>query len=163
MGAGLGLAHKLKGDGHCAFALYGDGAANQGQIAEAMNTSALWNVPVIFVCENNHFGMGTPDWRGSKSHAFHTRGDYLPGIRVDGMDVLAMKQAAAWAKKFVVDHGPLCFEADTYRCADTSTHGCVTRECTPQRTTLCGCSAMLKICLQLVIYNVCALKCCTDT
>jgi Dehydrogenase E1 component len=117
VGAGLGLAHKLKGDGHCAFALYGDGAANQGQIAEAMNTSALWGVPIIFVCENNHYGMGTAEWRGSKSPKFYTRGDYVPGIRVDGMDVLAVKRATEWAKKYVLENGPLCFEADTYRCA----------------------------------------------
>lgn len=105
----------MKGDGNIAFALYGDGAANQGQIAEAMNTSALWDVPVIFVCENNHYGMGTSEWRGSKSPTFYKRGDYVPGIRVDGMDVLAMKQATVWARQFVLENGPLCFEADTYR------------------------------------------------
>ena len=115
IGAGLALAHKMKGDGNIAFALYGDGAANQGQIAEAMNTSALWDVPVIFVCENNHYGMGTSEWRGSKSPTFYKRGDYVPGIRVDGMDVLAMKQATVWARQFVLENGPLCFEADTYR------------------------------------------------
>ena len=61
-------------------------------------------------------GMGTADWRGSKSPKFYKRGDYVPGIRVDGMDVLAMKQATTWAKQFVLENGPLCFEADTYRC-----------------------------------------------
>ena len=106
----------MKGEPNCAFALYGDGAANQGQIAEAMNTSALWDVPIIFVCENNHYGMGTAEWRGSKSPTFYKRGDYIPGIRVDGMDVLAVKQATIWAKQFVLENGPLCFEADTYRC-----------------------------------------------
>ena len=116
IGAGLGLAHKLKGENSCSFALYGDGAANQGQIAEAMNMAALWKVPVIFVCENNHYGMGTSEWRGSKSAKFFRRGDYVPGIRVDGMDALAMKQATVWAKQFVLENGPLIFEADTYRC-----------------------------------------------
>jgi pyruvate dehydrogenase E1 component alpha subunit len=122
VGAGLALAHKMKGEKNCAFALYGDGAANQGQIAEAMNTSALWNVPVIFVCENNHYGMGTSDLRGSKSSSFYKRGDYIPGIRVDGMDVLAVKQVTIWAKQFVLEHGPICLEADTYRRAP---HACV--------------------------------------
>lgn len=124
IGAGLALSHKMKGDGNIAFALYGDGAANQGQIAEAMNTSALWDVPVIFVCENNHYGMGTSEWRGSKSPTFYKRGDYVPGIRVDGMDVLAMKQATVWARQFVLENGPLCFEADTYRHVANLFHSC---------------------------------------
>lgn len=109
------MAHKMQGHPNVAFALYGDGAANQGQIAEAMNISALWQVPVIFLCENNHYGMGTSEWRGSASATFYKRGDYIPGIRVDGMDVLAMKQATVWAKEFALKNGPLCFEADTYR------------------------------------------------
>lgn len=116
IGAGLALAHQMQGDGNIAFALYGDGAANQGQIAETLNMSALWQVPIIFVCENNQYGMGTSSGRASKSPDFYKRGDYVPGIRVDGMDVLAMKQATAWARKYVLEHGPLCFEADTYRC-----------------------------------------------
>eukprot|EP01025_Chloroclados_australasicus_P016360 TRINITY_DN1816_c2_g2_i6.p1 TRINITY_DN1816_c2_g2~~TRINITY_DN1816_c2_g2_i6.p1 ORF type:complete len:465 (-),score=79.25 TRINITY_DN1816_c2_g2_i6:57-1451(-) len=115
IGAGIALAHKLKGEKKCCFSMYGDGAANQGQVFEAMNISALWSVPVVFVCENNHYGMGTSTERGAKSDTYYTRGDYIPGIRVDGMDVLAVKKATEWAKAYVIENGPLVFEADTYR------------------------------------------------
>lgn len=116
LGAGLGFAHKYKEDGGVAFALYGDGAAQQGQVFEAYNMAKLWDLPVVFICENNGYGMGTSQERSSASQTFYTKGDYIPGIWVDGMDVLAVREAT----KFATDYcgsgkGPLVFEIATYR------------------------------------------------
>ncbi|CAL8465322.1 g4857 [Coccomyxa elongata] len=115
LGAGIGLAHKYRKDGHVAFALYGEGAANQGQVHEAYNLAALWDIPVVFTIENNQFGMGTSARRASKNTEFYTRGDYIPGVWVDGMDALAVKSASAFAKQHALERGPIILEMDTYR------------------------------------------------
>jgi pyruvate dehydrogenase E1 component alpha subunit len=116
LGAGIAFAHKYKGDGGVNIALYGDGAANQGQLFEAYNMSKLWALPSIFVCENNGYGMGTSAERASANTNYYQRGEYVPGIWVDGMDVLAVREATRFARQLCADgKGPILMETATYR------------------------------------------------
>lgn len=76
----------------------------------------LWNLPCLFICENNGFGMGTSTERSSASTDFYTRGDYVPGIWVDGMDILTVREAIRFAKEYCdAGNGPLFMEFETYR------------------------------------------------
>lgn len=116
LGAGVAFAHKYKKDGGLCVAAYGDGAANQGQIYEAANMAALWGLPLIFLIENNQYGMGTSTARGSAQPEFYRRGDYIPGIWLDGMDVLAVKKGFEYAADYVrTNNKPIFIEASTYR------------------------------------------------
>lgn len=115
LGAGVALACKYKENGGVCLALYGDGAANQGQVFEAYNMAYLWKLPCIFVCENNGYGMGTSSERSSSNALYYTRGDVIPGIWVDGMDVLAVKSATEFAIEHANKNGPLVMEVFTYR------------------------------------------------
>jgi len=76
----------------------------------------LWNLPTIFVCENNKYGMGTSSARSSSNTEYFTRGDKIPGIWVNGMDIIAAKHSIEYARKWAVDDekGPL-LEFVTYR------------------------------------------------
>ena len=118
LGAGLAFADQYKGNGRVTFTYFGDGAANQGQVYETFNMAALWKLPVVFVIENNQYAMGTSQKRSTSSPEIHTRGEAfgIPGESVDGMDVLAVKDAGERA----VAHcrsgtGPYILEIMTYR------------------------------------------------
>lgn len=117
IGAGLGFAHKYKGDGGVAIAYMGDGASNQGQVAECYNMAALWKLPTLFVIENNQYGMGTSVSRSSAGQLYRRGEGYgIPGEQVDGMDVFAVQAAARQALDYIRGgSGPYILEVMTYR------------------------------------------------
>ncbi len=118
LGAGLALADMYKGNDNVTFTYFGDGAANQGQVYETYNMAELWNLPVIFVIENNRYAMGTSVKRSTKSVSLFGRGAAygIPGEQVDGMDVLAVKAAGEKAVAHCrAGNGPYILEMMTYR------------------------------------------------
>jgi pyruvate dehydrogenase E1 component alpha subunit len=117
IGTGLGFAHKYKNDDGVAIAYMGDGASNQGQVAECYNMAALWDLPVLFVIENNKYGMGTDVSRSSAGQLYRRGEGYgIPGEQVDGMDVLAVRDAAQQALNYIRSgNGPYILEMMTYR------------------------------------------------
>ncbi|MGH1413280.1 MAG: pyruvate dehydrogenase (acetyl-transferring) E1 component subunit alpha [Pelagimonas sp.] len=118
LGAGLSFADKYKGNGRVTFTYFGDGAANQGQVYETFNMAALWDLPVVFVIENNQYAMGTAQQRSTSTPELYTRGEAfgIKGEIVDGMDVLAVKAAGEKAVKHCrAGKGPYILEIKTYR------------------------------------------------
>ena len=118
LGTGLAFKHQYSGDGGVCLAYFGDGAANQGQVYESFNMAELWKLPVIYAIENNGYAMGTSVARSASEDQFYKRGESfrIPGIQVDGMDVLAVRGAAeealAWTR---AGKGPIILELMTYR------------------------------------------------
>ncbi|HRW30792.1 MAG TPA: pyruvate dehydrogenase (acetyl-transferring) E1 component subunit alpha, partial [Emcibacteraceae bacterium] len=118
IGAGLAFAHKYRKNDNVSVTYFGDGAVNQGQVYESFNMAKLWNLPVVYVIENNQYAMGTSLARASSEIELHRRGDSfkIPGEAVDGMDVLAVREAAARAvAKCRAGEGPTLLEMKTYR------------------------------------------------
>jgi len=118
LGTGLALANRYREDGRVAFVYFGDGAANQGQVYESFNMAELWSLPVVYVIENNQYAMGTSVERSSaETHLFKRGASFqIPGEEVDGMDVLAVREAAAKAAEHARSgKGPYILEMKTYR------------------------------------------------
>ncbi len=118
LGTGLAFAHKYNEDGGVAMSYFGDGASNQGQVYESFNMAELWKLPIIYVIENNEYAMGTSVNRSSAEDQLFRRGESfrIPGIQVDGMDVLACRGAAEEALAWVrAGKGPIILEMKTYR------------------------------------------------
>jgi pyruvate dehydrogenase E1 component alpha subunit len=118
IGTGLGFAHRYQDDGRISVTYLGDGAINQGQVYESFNMASLWKLPVVYVIENNRYGMGTSVSRASaRTDLFHRGVPYgIPGEQVDGMDVVAIHEAGlAAAEHARSGQGPVILEMLTYR------------------------------------------------
>ena len=118
IGTGLAFAHKYKDDGGMSFTYMGDGAVNQGQVYESFNMASLWKLPVLYVIENNKYGMGTSVERAAANTDLYKRGTAydIPGEVVDGMDVVAVREAGEKACKHIrAGKGPYILEMKTYR------------------------------------------------
>ena len=118
LGTGLAFAGKYRGDDSVAFVYFGDGASNQGQVYESFNMAQLWKLPAIYIIENNQYAMGTSIERSSSTTELYQRGASfgIPGEQVDGMDVLAVRDATARAVKRAREGGgPFILEVKTYR------------------------------------------------
>jgi TPP-dependent pyruvate/acetoin dehydrogenase alpha subunit len=114
---GAALAIKIRGGDSLVVCFFGDGAANQGTFHESANMAAVWDLPVIFVCENNLYGMSTPVSQSTSVADIAARapGYGMPGRIVDGNDVLAVKDAVAEEAGRVRSGGPALVECKTYR------------------------------------------------
>ncbi|MTJ84034.1 MAG: pyruvate dehydrogenase (acetyl-transferring) E1 component subunit alpha [Telmatospirillum sp.] len=118
LGTGLAFAHKYNEDGGVCLCYLGDGAVNQGQVYESFNMSALWKLPVIYVIENNKYAMGTSVERSAANVELFRRGAAynIPGVQVDGMDVMAVRTAGLEAvARARGGEGPSILEMKTYR------------------------------------------------
>ena len=118
IGLGLGFAHRYRDSDAVSMTYLGDGAINQGQVYESFNMAALWQLPVVFVIENNQYGMGTSVARAAAGQSLADRGKAygIPGLQVDGMDVLAVRKAGAEALAYCrAGKGPYILEMQTYR------------------------------------------------
>jgi pyruvate dehydrogenase E1 component alpha subunit len=115
---GLAFAARYRGEDRLAACFFGDGAVNQGNFHESLNWARLWNLPVLFICENNFYGIGTEVHRSSALPDIHKRtcGYDIPSEKVDGMDVISVYQAVKHAAEWVREQSrPYLIEAVTYR------------------------------------------------
>ena len=118
LAAGAALSAKYRGSQQIAVSFFGDGATNQGVFHETLNLAAVWELPVVFVCENNRFGMGTPQHEHQRVEDIAVRAPAydIPGVTVDGNDVLKVYAAADEAiKRAREGGGPTLLNCDTYR------------------------------------------------
>ena len=118
LSSGMGFAFNYLKDNRLVATFFGDGALNEGEAHEVLNMSALWDLPVLFICENNLYGMGIPLSESMSNTQLHKMAESygIASAQVDGMDVLAVREAAETAVQHVRSgKGPYFLEARTYR------------------------------------------------
>ena len=118
LATGAGLSAKYRGTSQVAVSFFGDGASNQGTFHESLNLASIWDLPVIYVCENNQYAESTPITKAMKAKNVADRalGYAIPGVVVDGMDVIAVYQVAKEAvTRARQGKGPTLLECKTYR------------------------------------------------
>ena len=118
IGTGIAFTHKYNKQKNICRTYIGDGAMNNGQVFEAFNLAALWKLPVLYIIENNKYGMGTSVDRAAAGPDLYKRGEAfgIPGEKVDGMNVFKVIEAADRAGKYVREgNGPYIIEVQTYR------------------------------------------------
>jgi pyruvate dehydrogenase E1 component alpha subunit len=116
--AGAGLAARMRGEGQIVVCFLGDGAMNHGAFHEGMNLASVWNLPIVYVCENNSYAQFTPQRLHAKSADLYKRAIAydIPGVQADGQDVLAVYRAASEAvERARSGGGPTLIELKTYR------------------------------------------------
>ena len=118
VGTGIAFAHKYKKENQICRTYIGDGAMNNGQVFESFNMASIWKLPVLYIIENNQYGMGTSISKVAAGSDLFKRGEPfgIPGEKVDGMDILKVIKAADKAAKYVRSgKGPYIIEMQTYR------------------------------------------------
>jgi TPP-dependent pyruvate/acetoin dehydrogenase alpha subunit len=118
LAVGVALADRMKGRAAVTVCFFGEGAADEGTFHESLNLASLWRLPVLFVCENNGYSMGTPvGVAEADTEIWHKAAGYrMQGERVDGMDVVAVEFAARRAAERIrAGEGPVLLECATYR------------------------------------------------
>lgn len=115
---GAALACKMQNNGHVSVSFFGDGASNEGTFHESLNLASVWKLPIIFICENNLYGISVPSWQSTSVKDISVRGAAynIPGVTVDGNDVEAIDEAFATAlARAKAGDGPTLIECKTYR------------------------------------------------
>ena len=118
LAVGVGLSLKMRRSDEIVMGFFGDGAANQGCFHEALNMAAIWSLPIVYVCENNQYGMSMSTRRALAIERIAQRADAygVPGVTVDGNDVLEVYEAARKAaERARSGEGPILLECVTYR------------------------------------------------
>ena len=118
LAGGLALSLQRSGAGGIAVAVFGDGAASRGTVHEMMNIASVWNLPLLFFLENNHYGMSASASRMISTRDIYRRaeGYSIRSVRIDGNDVREVHDTAEEARRYILDeHRPFFIEADTYR------------------------------------------------